>query len=787
MLDSGGRDGNSPGRNGPDGNSPDGGGTRSVAYELYHPSVQRWIYDAGWERLRDAQERAAAPILAGDRDLIIATATASGKTEAAWLPICSALVRRRESGEQAPGVQALFISPLKALINDQYDRMTRLCEGLDIPVHRWHGDVAASRKSFVVRAPGGVLLITPESLEAMFVNHGSRVGHILGELRYIVIDELHCFVGTERGAQLVSLLHRVELAVARRVPRIALSATLGDFTAAAAFLRPGAGPAVHLVCSDDDVGEIRLQLRGYRTAAATPGNPTAPVSDAGAPGAPRAGTTPADNVETHDLAPIADHLFRTLRDNDNLVFANSRAAVETYADMLDRRSRAARVPAEFLAHHGSLARELREHVEQRLKDRSTPVTAICTSTLELGLDIGSIDSVAQIGAPPTVAGLRQRLGRSGRRAGRPAIMRLYLSEAALNDRTPPPDALRAELVQTIAMVELLLASWYEPPHTGGLHLSTLVQQILSVLAQHGAATAGQLYRWLCGEGPFALVDTAAFATLLRDLGEHDLVRQDARGYLMAGGQGERLVNHYSFYAAFHTAAEYRLVADGRTLGSLPVDRPILPGTLLIFAGRRWRVLGVDIAQRVIELTTSGEGQPPTFPGSGGEVADEVRRTMYALYRCEEVPVYLDASARDLLREGRDAFHRYGCADQPILGWGNEALLFPWRGDRIMNTLLVALASRGLVVGQDGVSLTVKGTTPAGLWEVIQELASAPPPEPLALARTVRVKAHDKYDRYLGPELLDAAYAGRALDVPGAWAALADLAQFSCPRATTLAV
>jgi ATP-dependent helicase Lhr and Lhr-like helicase len=753
---------------------PAGDGAGSAAYLLYHPRVRRWIYAAGWQRLRDAQERAAAPVLAGERDVIIATATASGKTEAAWLPICSALARRRESGEEVPGVQALFVSPLKALINDQYDRMTRLCDGLEIPVHRWHGDVSAARKSFVVRAPGGVLLITPESLEAMFVNHGGRVGRILGDLRWVVIDELHSFVGTERGAQLQSLLHRVELALCRRVPRVALSATLGDFTAAAAFLRPGGGPAVEVISSDDDVGEIRLQLRGYRTAAAPPADP-GPARPGARPGAP-----PGDNAETHDLAPIADHLFRTLRGSDNLVFANSRAAVETYADMLDRRTRVAREPSEFLAHHGSLARELREHVEQRLKDRSTPVTAVCTSTLELGIDIGTIDSVAQIGAPPTVASLRQRLGRSGRRAGRAAVMRLYVSEAAHNDRTPPPDALRAELVQTIAMVELLLASWYEPPHTASLHLSTLIQQILSVLAQHGAATPGQVYRWLAGAGPFARVDRAMFAALLRDLGRHDLIRQDARGYLMTGGHGDRLVNHYSFYAAFHTAQEYRLVADGRTLGSLPVDRPILPGTLLIFAGRRWRVLAVDIAQRVIELTASGEGQPPTFPGHGGEIADEVRRTMYALYCSTEVPAYLDATARDLLAEGRDGFHRLGHADRRIFGWGNETLLFPWRGDRIMNTLLVTFASRGLVAGRDGVGLTVKGTTPAGLWELIQELAGSPPPDPLALAGTVRVKAHDKYDRYLGDGLLDAAYAARALDVPAAWATLADLARLPFP-------
>jgi ATP-dependent Lhr-like helicase len=211
-----------------------------------------------------------------------------------------------------------------------------------------------------------------------------------------------------------------------------------------------------------------------------------------------------------------------------------------------------------------------------------------------------------------------------------------------------------------------------------------------------------------------------------------------------------------------------------------VERPILPGTLLIFGGRRWRVLGVDVAQRVIELTGSGDGQPPTFPGSGGEVADKVRRTMRAIYQSDEIPRYLDDTARSLLSEGRDVFRRFGHASQSIFGWGNETLLFPWRGDRIMNTLLVTFASQGLNVGQDGVCLTVKGTTPTRLWTLIRELAVASQPDPLALADSVRAKARDKYDRYLGPDLLNLAYAARALDIPAAWATLTDLANLPRP-------
>jgi ATP-dependent helicase Lhr and Lhr-like helicase len=743
----------------------------SRAYALYHPAVQRWIYNRGWDRLRDVQERAAQLVVTGERDVIIASATASGKTEAALLPICSVLARQHELGAGA-GVAALYVSPLKALINDQYDRIADLAGPLDLQVHRWHGDAPASGKARVLRAPAGLLLITPESLEALFVRRADRVRRVFGGLRYVVIDELHSFVGTERGAQLQALLHRVELAAGRRIPRVALSATLGDFTGAAEFLRPRHRAEVAVVASTEPGGDIRLQIRGYLD--------TADEACRNRPQPALSVTPPPPGQEPADRAAIADHLFQTLRGTDNLVFANSRAAVETYADMLTQRAARAGIPASFLAHHGSLSKEVREHVEERLKDPATPVTAICTSTLELGIDVGSVDSVAQIGAPPTVAGLRQRLGRSGRRPGRPAVLRIYVAEPELAPGLNPTDALRAEVFQSVAMIELLTAAWYEPPDTTGLHLSTLIQQVLSTTAQHGGATARQLFDSLCARGPFHRVDRATFAAVLRDLGRHDLLQQQGDDLLLPGREGERLLSHYSFYASFRTSMDYRLVADGYTLGSLPVDRPILPGTFLIFSGARWRVISVDTAQRVIELTAAEAGRPPVFPGTGGEVADEVRRVMHRLYRSTEIPRYLDATARTLLAEGRAAFHAYGHAGHRIFSWGRETVLFPWRGDRIMNTLAVVLTRQGLDVGQDGLAITVGNCSPTQLLDVIRKLATGSAPDPVALAATVKAKVHDKYDRYLSEEILNLAYAARALDVSGAWTSLAGLASLPTP-------
>ncbi len=749
----------------------------SSAFGRLHPKIQRWIWDQGWNELRDAQERAITPVLAGDQDLIIAAATASGKTEAAFLPICSALLagsastswsdvpteQEQESGGNH-GVQALYVSPLKALINDQHGRLDALCEHLELPVHRWHGDVAGSRKAKVLANPDGILLITPESLEALLVIHGPKIARLFAGLRYVVIDEMHSFLGTERGAQLQSLLHRVELALRRRVPRIGLSATLGDMSAARDFLRPGRGEHVGEIIATSDGQELRLQLRGYES---TP----AKLTPAEAEHAEARG----DQVETEDVATgdrlaIADHLFATLRGTDNLIFANSRREVEIYADLLRRRCKAARVPNEYVPHHGSLSKELREDAEARLKDRSRPVSAVCTSTLEMGIDIGSVTSIAQLGAPHTVAGLRQRLGRSGRR-GEPATLRLFITEEQVTPQTPPPDALRADLVQAIAMVNLLLARWNEAPDSGGLHLSTLTQQLLSLIAQHGGVTPLQTYQVLCQHGPFARVSPDLFKTLLRALAAEkvDLITQASDGLLLLGTAGERLVNHYSFYAAFRTGIEYRLLANGRTLGTMPISYPLMPGSLLIFGGRRWKVLTIDDQAKIVELTRSSGGRPPLFAGDGGGgVADRVRQEMLTIYQTADVPAYLDATAVRLLAEGRTNFTRFGLHSDPILSWGADTLIFPWRGDRIMSTLALVLTGSGVEVAQDGVCLTMTGMDRTGALTRLRQLQNEGKPDPLTLAARVRTKIVEKYDDYLTEELLSEAFAARTLDIDGAW-------------------
>lgn len=739
----------------------------STAFDSYDPRIQRWIWQRGWKALRDIQERAAAPILAGDTDVVIASATASGKTEAAFFPICTRV------SEQPRGLRVLCVSPLKALINDQHERLSDLCTALDLPVHRWHGDVPASRKQRFLREPAGILLITPESLEALFIIHGPAMPSLFADLAYVVIDELHAFIGTERGIQLQSLLHRVEHAARRSIPRIALSATLGDLDMACEYLRPGAGRDVVRIESTTIRQEIRLQLRGYHRTKPSDADTTSE----------NAPTSETEEVGADDLA-IASDLYRTLRGGRHLVFANGRSWVELFTDLLRRLSERDRVPNEFWAHHGNLSRELREDAESALKDGTKPATVIATTTLELGIDVGSVESIAQIGPPPSVASLRQRLGRSGRKEGIPSILRLYVAEEEVTENTSPPAALRSRLFQAVAMVQLLIEKWNEPPEPGALHLSTLVQQTLSLIAQHGGASALQAWRLLCQSGPFRAVDQRMFAALLRSLAAHDLLTQTHDGTLVLGLTGERLVNHYDFYAAFTSPDEYRLVAGSRSLGTIPLTTPMVPGMFLIFGGRRWEVLDVDDRRKVIDVRPAAGGRVPRFDGSGGLVHDRVRREMLRLYQSSEQPRYLDATALALLDEGRTWFRRYGLDTRSLLRSGSGSLIFPWAGDRIMNTLLIQLQARGLAVLKDNIAIHVLKIDPAEVMTHLRTLAEGGPADRQHLASIVQSKHQEKHHHFLSDDLLSADYASSQLDTEGAWRVVQHLVHHGDPAPPT---
>lgn len=708
------------------------------AFPRLAPAVRRWVEKQGWTGLREIQEMAIPAILEGTADVVLSAATAGGKTEAAFLPACT-----RVAEDPPVGVAVLSISPLKALINDQARRLEGLFGELGLPVTPWHGDVPQSRKDALRRAPSGALLITPESLESLLMGSSPWCAAALSGLKNVVVDEFHAFLGTERGCQLQSLLRRIEFLTGRIVPRIALSATLGDMDLVGRALRPGSAIPCTVLVAAGGGSDLLLQVRGYE-------------------------------ADGKALPPqVADDLYGLLRGASHLVFANSRAAVEELASDLTARCERNFVPNEFFPHHGSLSPELRRDVERRLQRGELPTTAVCTSTLELGIDIGSVTSIAQVGAPIAVSGLRQRLGRSGRR-GSPAILRVLVPERRRARDLHPADGLRLALVQTMAMIDLLLHRWYEPPESGDMHLSTLVQQTLSVIAQYGGVRADQLWSLLCATGPFTLVDGGRYEALLRALAAGDLIGQLEDGRLVLGLEGERVVERYTFFTAFSAPEEYRVEHGGVLLGRLPVDRPLARGQRIVFAGRGWTVESVLAAEKILMVRPAAGGEPPSFTGSGRQVHDGVRRAMGRILASDDVPPYLDGTAAALLAEGRVYYRSSGLADGGIMERNDGLFLTPWRGDGVLNAAVLMLRTKGLDADQSGGVLEVRDCSRSRLFSAASELLHEAPPSGETLAALVDDTTEEKFDAVLPDALRRAGYAAKHLDVPGARAWFAAL-------------
>ena len=281
-----------------------------------------------------------------------------------------------------------------------------------IKVTAWHGDVNTRPKRFLRRKPEGILMITPESLESQFINHRRWLLPMFMGLKFIVIDELHAFFDSERGIHLQSLLSRLFQAIGHRPRVFALSATISNLDYAKIFINPFA-PSRVVVVPEPRTRRSEFSLRVV-----------APDESGPAP-----------------IEHLAQELKAEFEKSSNLIFVNNRKMAEVLANSLHSASHdKAWDQSSFLLHHGSLSKDVRHCTELRLKNQPQ-TNVICTSSLELGIDIGSIDSVAQINPPWSVASLVQRLGRSGRTEEKSGRLVLYILQAPTKAAAPLDDLL----------------------------------------------------------------------------------------------------------------------------------------------------------------------------------------------------------------------------------------------------------------------------------------------------------------------------------------------------------
>lgn len=655
-----------------------------LAFTRLAPFIQEFIWKNGWTELRDIQARAIEAALDTDKHLLLAAGTASGKTEAAFLPVLTELHERPSSS-----VGALYIGPLKALINDQFLRLTDLCTEAGIAVTPWHGDIGAGPKRALLREPSGILQITPEALEGLLLNKPAGLANLFGDLRWVVIDEIHAFMGTDRGGQVLSLLDRLKRFAndKSRLPRrIGLSATLGDYGEAAAWLAGGDRNSVEVI-ADSSSRTVFLLVDFFVAKQAVEQEDD---SDA----------------KVYALLQARAELFRTAfdatRHRKSLIFTNRRADAEEMIAGLRRIAERAGDPDIFHVHHGSIAGALREAAEEAMRDPDRPACTAATVTLELGIDLGQLDRVLQLGPTSTVASFLQRLGRAGRRGQRPEMLFL-LSEDPPAPEDTVLDRVPWDLLQAIAIIQLYAEErWIEPIRTHRLPTSLLYQQTMSVLGAAGEIQPAQLAERVLTLAPFKQVTQDDFRELLLHLIEIDHIERSEQGGLILGLAGERVVRDYRFLATFADNTEWSVKDGTRDVGTVADEVPV--GETLSLAGRTWTVTAVIEAQKLLVVRrVKGATRSRFVGGEGPDIHDRVvERMRRVLLEVDQYP-YLTPRAAARLGEARELARIASIADGPslvALGDSSFALL-PWRGRRAVRTLAMRLQStHDLGHGQD---------------------------------------------------------------------------------------
>jgi ATP-dependent Lhr-like helicase len=778
------------------------------SFALLHLEVQKAIHRMGWKELHYIQSKSIEALLGGEGHLLVSAQTAGGKTEAAFLPIISRLAQERK-----PSVQALYVGPLVALINDQFQRLERLCEAMEMPVHRWHGGASATEKKKLREQPGGILLITPESLESNFINYGSQLRRIYAELEFVVIDELHSFLSNVRGVHLRSLLTRLFTAIGRQSRMVGLSATLGDPSGARAFLAPAAPESVVLVEDTSAKRRIQFGIKSYLGGVwekknVAPAAREKPAQSGGEKSLPPIRLTPAQALQLaegvseesarkarplegvilpgmtpnrgtgetkaepgEELEEIAENIARDFGTGTNLIFGNAKRALEDLADRLNQKVEKERWPRNpFLVHHGSLSKALREEVEQALKTWPH-ATALCSSTLEMGIDIGSVRRVGQLDPPWSVASLVQRMGRSGRRDGEPAIMRLYTRDETPHAGSTLTDLVFPKLLRAIALSRLMLQKWLEPPESGRLHLSTLVHQILSCLRQTGGMSAQNLYELLVERGAFSEVSKEMFATVCKSLGDlalgdERLIEQMPTRELILAPEGERVTADFDFYAAFASTEEYAVRCEGREIGKLQATLIPPVKECLILAGRRWVVKDIIAVQKTVEVAPATGGKAPLFRGVGLDIHARVVAEMRAVLLDNDEPVYVDEAGQTLLSAARRVERHTRVASHGVLHVGGGIRWYPWLGTRALRTLELHAKCAGLSCRTDEISIGYADLSEEAWRKHLGDICAGKF-SALELARKLAVKVFEKFDGCLSEELQDLANARDRLDLAGA--------------------
>lgn len=626
-------------------------------FARFPPALQEAIVARlGWTSLRPVQELGGAAILDGNNAVILAP-TAGGKTEAAIFPALAGMIER-----EPEGVGVLYIAPLKALLNNQEERLGTYAEMVGLRRFVWHGDVTDYDKRRFVREPAALLMTTPESLEVMLVSPRSPVERLFRDLRMIIVDEVHAVAGTDRGAHLMSLIERLAPTSRHDLQRVGLSATVGN------------------------PEQIAQWLKGTSARAAVVVAP------------PKAKAKRQLFISLHDsVAGLAGEAAARAAGKKSLFFCPSRSLTEAVAERMRGRS------MDVFVHHSSVSLEERRAAEDRFA-HGTNACIVCTSTLELGIDVGDLDLVFQANAPSTVSSFMQRMGRTGRREGATANTTFLCEDSEA-------------VLQAVALIELAREGWVEPVAEPSRCWPVLVHQLLAISLQYGAVSVERCWEQLCRVPDFRGITRAELDEAIEHMKREDFL-VEAGGLLSMGARAERVYGRRNFselYAVFSSPVLYHVMtAKGREIGSLEqdfVDRLVEQMSSFLLGGRAWTVEQVRHSDRVVIVRDAPGGVKPSWGGFipqllGFEVCQQMKRVLMdtAAYP------YVDARGAAHLEAKREELgallRQRGFAIQMD---GGVARWWTFAGGKINHTLKYGFeVIAGFKVVADNIHLRIEG-------------------------------------------------------------------------------
>lgn len=536
------------------------------SFNLLQREIRRYIYDEGWDALRGIQEASIKRISNTDHNLILAAPTASGKTEAAFLPAINSIK------DWNSGLKIIYISPLIALINDQFKRILKLCDYIDIPVTSWHGEASRTDKNKLLKQPRGILLITPESIEAMLALRPGEAKELFKGTEWIIVDEIHGFLENNRGVQLRSLIERIKVCMEKDPRFIGMSATLNreDYKEVKNFF---ISDRVTDVLLDSNKNSFEATKSYYES-----------------------------NIKK-DSKEALEEIYDYSQRESMLVFPSSRGEVERLAVGLGRLGKKRGSDTRYFAHHSSVSKDMRLTAEKFAKSSKGELfTICCTSTLELGIDIGSVDSIVQYNAPHSVASLGQRLGRSGRTTRKNILHFIATDEWSL-----------LQGLAAISLYEDGVIDRFDPiikPYDVFAH------QIISILLENTGMPFEDVKdinkNFKCWHG----IEDDEYLELLGYLIERNYI-EILETQAITGIETERLLKGSDFFTHFETENNFSLYNDYKKIGEIPLSPTVQIGVNIFLSAQIWKIKDIELVSKKIYVMRAVDGNQPMFSGGVG--------------------------------------------------------------------------------------------------------------------------------------------------------------------------